>query len=441
VNGTVAGGTNATAYGISITGASTVTVTGTTTGGSAGAAINTTSGASIVDMQSTCTASTGAPAYVSTGTASIARVTDLVCASNGMWPVGGGRILMHASTNVSFTTRDDSAGAGTGVAVVLSNYPSGTPSAANVRYGTTFGAGGSLTGTLRVPGASSVAAGVLVDAGVGTAALTPAAIWDALTSALTTSGSIGERLKNASTVATTGDLPSTGNTTGDAYIVDANSHLYVWDGTAWDDAGYVAAVGPTGPTGPTGSTGSTGPTGPTGSAGADSTVAGPTGPTGSAGADSTVAGPTGPTGSAGPTVYPGAGVAVSTGTAWGTSKTNPNGDLVGTTDTQTLSGKTITGTKETVFTITDGASVDIDPANGGIQTWTLGASRTPTATNFAAGQSVTLMIDDGTAYTITWTTIAVTWLDGASAPTLQTTGYTIIELFKIGTVVYGMARR
>ncbi len=205
VNGTVAGGTNATAYGISITGASTVTVTGTTTGGSAGAAINTTSGASIVDMQSTCTASTGAPAYVSTGTASIARVTDLVCASNGMWPVGGGRILMHASTNVSFTTRDDSAGAGTGVAVVLSNYPSGTPSAANVRYGTTFGAGGSLTGTLRVPGASSVAAGVLVDAGVGTAALTPAAIWDALTSALTTSGSIGERLKNASTVATTGD--------------------------------------------------------------------------------------------------------------------------------------------------------------------------------------------------------------------------------------------
>jgi len=236
-------------------------------------------------------------------------------------------------------------------------------------------------------------------------------------------------------------------------------------------AGSTGLTGPTGPTGNTGNTGLTGPTGPTGSAGADSTVAGPTGPTGntgstgltgptgptgstgstgltgptgptgSAGADSTVAGPTGPTGSAGPTVYPGAGVAVSTGTAWGTSKTNPNGDLVGTTDTQTLSGKTITGTKETVFTITDGASVDIDPANGGIQTWTLGASRTPTATNFAAGQSVTLMIDDGTARTITWTTIAVTWLDGASAPTLQTTGYTIVELFKIGTVVYGMARR
>ena len=38
--------------------------------------------------------------------------------------------------------------------------------------------------------------------------------------------------------------------------------------------------------------------------------------------------------------------------------------------------------KDTVFTITDGASVDIDPDNGGIQVWTLGANRTPTATNF-----------------------------------------------------------
>ena len=121
--------------------------------------------------------------------------------------------------------------------------------------------------------------------------------------------------------------------------------------------------------------------------------------------------------------------------------TAPSGAIVGTTDTQTLSGKTITGTKETVFTITDGSSVDLDPANGGIQTWTLGASRTPTATNFTAGQSMTLLVDDGSAYTITWTTIGVTWLDSASAPTLQTSGYTIIELFKVASTVYGLARR
>lgn len=142
------------------------------------------------------------------------------------------------------------------------------------------------------------------------------------------------------------------------------------------------------------------------------------------------------TGGGGSMVYPGAGIAVSTGSAWGTSLTAPSGTIVGTTDTQTLSNKTITGTKETVYTITDGAGFEIDPANGGIQTITLGASRTPAATNFTAGQSVTLMIDDGTAYTITWTTVSVTWVGGA-APTLATSGYTVIELWKVGTKIYG----
>ena len=135
------------------------------------------------------------------------------------------------------------------------------------------------------------------------------------------------------------------------------------------------------------------------------------------------------------------GLVVGNGTSPFTSLTAPSGALVGTTEVQTLVGKTLTGTKETVFTITDGASVDINPANGGIQLWTLGASRTPTATNFVAGQSVTLLIDDGTAYTITWSTIGVVWLDNASAPTLQTTGYTIVELVKVNSTVYGMARR
>lgn len=122
-------------------------------------------------------------------------------------------------------------------------------------------------------------------------------------------------------------------------------------------------------------------------------------------------------------------------TTWA-GKTAPSGTVVGTSDTQTLSGKTITGTKETVYTITDGAGFEIDPANGGIQTVTLGASRTPAATNFTAGQSVTLLIGDGTDYTITWTTVNPTWV-GGSAPTLATSGYTVIEFWKVGTTIYG----
>jgi hypothetical protein len=116
--------------------------------------------------------------------------------------------------------------------------------------------------------------------------------------------------------------------------------------------------------------------------------------------------------------------------------------LVGTDVSQQLSNKTLVDPAiqgaiiEDVFTITDGASVDIDPANGTIQLWTLGANRTPTATNFVAGESVTLMILDGTAYTVTWTTIGVVWV-GSTAPALDTTKYTVIELWKVSSTVYG----
>lgn len=98
---------------------------------------------------------------------------------------------------------------------------------------------------------------------------------------------------------------------------------------------------------------------------------------------------------------------------------------------------------EDVYTITDGAAFEIDPANGSIQLITLGANRTPKATNFAAGEAITLMVDDGTAYAITWTDATwggtgVIWeTDAGVAPTLSTTGYTTIVLWKVSTQVYG----
>ena len=77
----------------------------------------------------------------------------------------------------------------------------------------------------------------------------------------------------------------------------------------------------------------------------------------------------------------------------------------------------------------------IDPANGTLQYKTLAANTTFTE-SLVDGQSVTLLIDDGSfAYTATWPTI--TWVGGA-APTLPTTGYAVIELWQINAVLYGM---
>lgn len=141
---------------------------------------------------------------------------------------------------------------------------------------------------------------------------------------------------------------------------------------------------------------------------------------------------------------------------WGT-KINTNLDSLDTllaaratlTGVQTLTNKTLTdpaiiGTiLEDIFTITDGAAFEIDPGNGSVQLITLGASRTPKATNMAAGEAVTLMVDDGSAYTLTWTDSTfggsgVVWkTDGGVAPTLNTTGYTAIVLWKVSTQVYG----
>lgn len=89
---------------------------------------------------------------------------------------------------------------------------------------------------------------------------------------------------------------------------------------------------------------------------------------------------------------------------------------------------------ETVYALS-GTTPALNPSNGTIQTWTLSANSTPTD-SLTAGESLTLMINDGTAYTITWP--SVTWkTNNGTAPTLNTTGFTAIVLWKVGSTLYG----
>lgn len=131
--------------------------------------------------------------------------------------------------------------------------------------------------------------------------------------------------------------------------------------------------------------------------------------------------------------YPGSGIAVSTGSAWGTSLTAPSGTIVGTSDTQTLTNKTLTGYTETVYALSGTA---INPANGTIQTKTLSGNTTFTE-SLADGQSVVLMLNPST-YTTTWPTTSWVNTSGSNtAPTLKASVVNVVVLWQVGGVLYG----
>lgn len=131
----------------------------------------------------------------------------------------------------------------------------------------------------------------------------------------------------------------------------------------------------------------------------------------------------------------GSGLAFGTGSLELQIKTVNGDSLLGAGDLliSDLTNPVITGSiTEGVFALT-GTTPVLEPNNGTIQTWTLTGASTPTD-SLTAGQSLTLMINDGTNYTITWP--SVVWV-GGTAPALAATGQTVIELWKVGAFLYG----
>lgn len=166
-----------------LTTAATISVTGIVTAGSASPAI-----------YSAFNLSSG---Y---GSGTFVKVSGNVVNSSNVMAIVAPRVTIDTNTS-SWLFQISTGGNRT---LYAAGVALGNPATTNVRFGTTYGASSELTGTLRVPSAANVLSGVLTDNTTGTLLMTPADFWNYLIASGFTANSIGDRLQNSATVATTG---------------------------------------------------------------------------------------------------------------------------------------------------------------------------------------------------------------------------------------------
>jgi hypothetical protein len=191
------GGTGRNLVSIGNDGGGTVNIAGNAIGGSTGnAVLNSSTGT--INLNGNAIGGTSFFAIEGVSSAGNTIIERAVYSNLGQSPITGyikfkttnPEIDVLRTDNVIVTLRDSL------------NVSGLLPATNNVRSGTTYNTGSS-TGTLAMPAANLVQLGVPVGATFGTANLTPADFWNYLTSGITQSGSIGERLKVSSTVDTT----------------------------------------------------------------------------------------------------------------------------------------------------------------------------------------------------------------------------------------------
>tara|TARA_R100001086_G_scaffold59416_2_gene27306 strand:- start:2025 stop:3254 length:1230 start_codon:yes stop_codon:yes gene_type:complete len=102
-------------------------------------------------------------------------------------------------------------------------------------------------------------------------------------------------------------------------------------------------------------------------------------------------------------------------------------DMAGAIQEKTLNSTTITG------------NTALNAGNGTVQRWVLSGNVNITD-SLNEGESVTLVIDDGSGRLIDWdySSLNIEWV-GGSAPTLDTTNETIVVIWKLNSTLYGVS--
>jgi hypothetical protein len=199
--------TGAASPAIYLPGAVAYTQIGNVNGSTTQAAIFNITTASTISVTGIITAGTGAPAIYSSfaltsgyGSGTFVKVSGNVVNNSNIMAIVAPRVTIDTNTS-SWLFQISTGGNRT---LYADGVALGNPAITDVRLGTVYGVSGGLTGTLIVPSPSNVLQGVGTDATVGTLLMTPADFWNYLISSGFTANSIGDRLQNASTVATTG---------------------------------------------------------------------------------------------------------------------------------------------------------------------------------------------------------------------------------------------
>ena len=203
VTGNITGAANAGIYTIG----STINIIGNITGGTLVATLFSNTGAATISITGIATSSSTQPAILTSvaytsnaATGTLVKVSGNPVNANGLMAIIAPRVTIDTNTS-SWLFQISTGGNRT---LYAAGVDLGNPATSNVRFGTTYGASSELTGTLRVPSAANVLSGVLVDNTTGTLLMTPADFWNYLIASGFTANSIGDRLQNAATVATTG---------------------------------------------------------------------------------------------------------------------------------------------------------------------------------------------------------------------------------------------